>query len=564
MAQPMGLGEPQRPARVIGHRVHCVELFQHRAVGGVGPRPLAAVLVFQPQKQIPRIQLRVGGFEPVLLFGDDVDDGLLHQDGRDDPVDFGLLIAQPGHERRTVGLAAHGTVVSGNRLKRVVVEHEDFGGAPPGQRLQQPHPRGLRIAQARQDGQIPIRPGQHHLGLGIGGQHVQVGQHALQIPGRIPSQVAFTAAPARSVQRRPQRGVGQRGLAPPGVAGGGGRFGGVIVHERVERLGLGLQAGHGARGQTVRVGGGLRGAQILQVIDEHLPQPIGIGTEQGVVEVAVAAGEPAQLRSQIAAPVGDRGPGQQIVGQGAAQPEPQSFTQPGRFDAAQPDRLVVAGFMIALRNPRISTQIPDVMRPPRGLGAAHRHAQVQMLDQVADVAPRTGRGQPVVAPFKHQRGLPHHLGRVQLSDADRRRPGATGVLGDCARQRAGQPAQQRRLDLAQLLIPAQPHPPGDLLAETHRRTHRCVVAFGLGVFGAAVLACEDEHLVKRGGGDPVDRAPPRCGNPSPLRFPRVRGPQRSRPGHRRRRISRRNHGARLSIRPRSCATEPGCASRRPR
>jgi hypothetical protein len=124
MAQSMGLGESQWSAGTVGEVVAGVEFGQRCAVGVVGAGLLASVLVFHPEEQITGCQLWVCGLQPGLLFGDDVDDGLLDEDGRDDAVDFGLLVAQPGHE--CVGVAVGGAVLAGDGLQRVVVEHQDF------------------------------------------------------------------------------------------------------------------------------------------------------------------------------------------------------------------------------------------------------------------------------------------------------------------------------------------------------------------------------------------------------------------------------------------------------
>ncbi|SID60383.1 Uncharacterised protein [Mycobacteroides abscessus subsp. abscessus] len=220
------------------------------------------------------------------------------------------------------------------------------------------------------------------------------------------------------------------------------------MHEGVERLGLGLQGGHGIGGEVFGLGGRGGGTQILEIVEEHGAQLIGIGADQRIIMIAVVTGEPAQLRAQVAGPVGGRGPDQQVVGQRAAQPEPQPFAQPRRFDIAQPHGGVVAGFVVAARDAWVGAQIPDVVLPPRGIGAAHRYPQVQMLDDMADVAPRSRRREPHVAALKGQDRLAEHGIGVQVGDAGRCPSGAGAVFGDRGRQGAGQPGQQGGFDLA--------------------------------------------------------------------------------------------------------------------
>jgi hypothetical protein len=108
----------------------------------------------------------------------------------------------------------------------------------------------------------------------------------------------------------------------------------------------------------------------------------------------------------------------------------------------------MAGFVFALRDPRIGPQIPDVMGPPRGVGAAHRQIQVQMLNEVGDVAACPRRGQPGVAPLEGDHGLAHDVLGGQVGDAGWGPAVLGAVVGRGGGQRLTGPFQQGRLDLA--------------------------------------------------------------------------------------------------------------------
>ncbi|SID60414.1 Uncharacterised protein [Mycobacteroides abscessus subsp. abscessus] len=124
VAQAVGLGEAQWSAGAVGEVVAVVELGQRCAVGVVGAGLLAAVLILHAEEQVSGCQVGVCRLQPALLLGDDVDDGLLHEDGGDDVIDFGLLVAQPGHER--VRVAVGGAFLTRDGLQRIMVEHQDF------------------------------------------------------------------------------------------------------------------------------------------------------------------------------------------------------------------------------------------------------------------------------------------------------------------------------------------------------------------------------------------------------------------------------------------------------
>jgi hypothetical protein len=109
VAQPMCLGEPQRATGAVGEVVGLVELFQLGPVGGCRGGAVDRAAGSSARGTVSGLQPRVFRREPALLIGGDVDDGLLGQDGRDDAVDFGLLVAQPRDKRpRVSGLIGVG------------------------------------------------------------------------------------------------------------------------------------------------------------------------------------------------------------------------------------------------------------------------------------------------------------------------------------------------------------------------------------------------------------------------------------------------------------------------
>lgn len=85
VAQPVGLGEPQRVAGGVGETVDVVEPIEDPAVGVIAAWSLALVLVAHPEEQVLRLQIRVTPPDPVLLFADHVDHGLLDQNGGHHP-----------------------------------------------------------------------------------------------------------------------------------------------------------------------------------------------------------------------------------------------------------------------------------------------------------------------------------------------------------------------------------------------------------------------------------------------------------------------------------------------
>ena len=57
------------------------------------------------------------------------------------------------------------------------------------------------VTEAGDEREAAVGVGDDHFLFGVGGQHVEVGQHALQVGGGIPGEFAFAAAVFGSVDR---------------------------------------------------------------------------------------------------------------------------------------------------------------------------------------------------------------------------------------------------------------------------------------------------------------------------------------------------------------------------
>jgi hypothetical protein len=147
--------------------VQPVEFGQRQVVAGVGAGPAPGQVLLDPDEQILRLQVRVGVGQPAPLLGDDVDHGLLDQNGRHDTIDLGLLVAQFGHERVWV-IGIGGSLRTRDWLQWLVIEHQDLGGPPPGQRLQQPDAGSLGIAESfdHRNGPIGVSHRDRHRAVG--------------------------------------------------------------------------------------------------------------------------------------------------------------------------------------------------------------------------------------------------------------------------------------------------------------------------------------------------------------------------------------------------------------
>jgi len=122
VAQLMGLAEPQRISRRICQSVQPVELGQRHVIAGIGAGLSPGQVLLDPDEQVLRLQVRVGVGQPALLGDDDVDHGLLDQDGGHHFVDLGLLIPQLRDE--AIGVIGLGRPLrTRDRLQRLVIEH---------------------------------------------------------------------------------------------------------------------------------------------------------------------------------------------------------------------------------------------------------------------------------------------------------------------------------------------------------------------------------------------------------------------------------------------------------
>ncbi|SKT81344.1 Uncharacterised protein [Mycobacteroides abscessus subsp. abscessus] len=67
-----------------------------------------------------------------------------------------------------------------------MIKHQDFRGPAPGHGLQQPYSRRLRIAQTWRYGDGAVGLIENDPLAGACGQHIQIGEHPLQIGGAVP------------------------------------------------------------------------------------------------------------------------------------------------------------------------------------------------------------------------------------------------------------------------------------------------------------------------------------------------------------------------------------------
>ena len=279
---PAGVPEPQ----------HAAELAQGPVVMAGRPGPGALAVPHELGEQVAHRLLRAEAPafpHPGLLLADDLDHVGADEDGGRGAVDLGLLVAQPGDHP---ALGNSGRVDAGDGAERVEVHQQDLGGAPSGERLDQPGPHHRRMAEPGHFGFLPVAGDGHGLVAGQAEQ-LDVLQHAGQVG--IADVVTLISLADRSFRAElvaadePGVAVGER--QPPLIAGRGGRVGPAVAHRPVEVAEEPEGAGDRSRVQRPAAGltvGGPFPPPLLQErpeLQRHGPQVRRVVRQGGVSEV---------------------------------------------------------------------------------------------------------------------------------------------------------------------------------------------------------------------------------------------------------------------------------------